>query len=149
MELEDELIFKRFPAEKQEQVRGLVNYALLMGLSGKDLVSIGGKLDRIRTTQERKRIKELIETVKVEPVGITSVYERFKIETTNGAVYQFSHKGYQDIWTVKSTKTNITREHIIQPGLVYSRAFPQVTWDRRYQLAMRLDLAQGKFLLDF
>lgn len=53
------LSFKRFPAEKQEQVRGLVSYAQLMGLDGKDLMSIGGKLDRIK----KKRETELLRTI--------------------------------------------------------------------------------------
>jgi hypothetical protein len=52
MELEEELLFKRFPADKQEQVRQLVAYAQLMGLDGKDLVSIGGKLDHIKASAE-------------------------------------------------------------------------------------------------
>ena len=44
---EKELIFRRFPEDKQEQIRQLVAYTTLMGLSGTDLVSIGGKLNRI------------------------------------------------------------------------------------------------------
>jgi hypothetical protein len=49
------LSFKRFSADKQDQVRALVNYATLMGLSGLDLVSIGGKLDRIAKRRELER----------------------------------------------------------------------------------------------
>jgi hypothetical protein len=49
------LSFRRFPADKQEQVRALVNYATLMGLNGRDLVSIGGKLDRIAKRRELER----------------------------------------------------------------------------------------------
>ena len=49
------LEFRRFPKEKQDQVRALVNYATLMGLTGKDLVSIGGKLDRIKASREKKQ----------------------------------------------------------------------------------------------
>ena len=60
--MEDELIFKRFPEEKQEQVKQLVAYARLMGLDGKDLVSIGGKLDRTRTAEEWRRNKQLVES---------------------------------------------------------------------------------------
>lgn len=48
------LEFKRFPAEKQEQIRQLVSYCTLMGLNGKDLISIGGKLDRL---QERHKFE--------------------------------------------------------------------------------------------
>ena len=52
--MEDEVLleFKRFSADKQEQIRQLVAYTQLMGLTGKDLVSIGGKLDRIQRRKE-------------------------------------------------------------------------------------------------
>jgi hypothetical protein len=60
---EESLFFKRFPAEKQDQVRALVNYATLMGLNGKDLVSIGGKLDRIKAKREKDRMRTIAEEV--------------------------------------------------------------------------------------
>lgn len=56
---EELIVFRRFPKEKQDQVRALVNYATLMGLSGKDLVSIGGKLERLKVSQE-KRAREVV-----------------------------------------------------------------------------------------
>ena len=55
---EKELIFRRFPEDKQEQIRQLVAYTTLMGLSGKDLVSIGGKLNRI---EEKNQALNLIQ----------------------------------------------------------------------------------------
>lgn len=71
-EVDEELLFfRRFPAEKQDQVRALVNYATLMGLNGKDLVSIGGKLDRLKAAAERKQRHTIIaEMMKnVQPIG--------------------------------------------------------------------------------
>lgn len=61
--IEEEVLlsFKRFPADKQEQVRGLVSYAQLMGLDGKDLMSIGGKLDRIKKKHETERLRTIAE----------------------------------------------------------------------------------------
>jgi hypothetical protein len=53
LEKEKELSFRRFPEEKQEQVRQLVAYTTLMGLTGKDLISIGGTLDRLKERQEQ------------------------------------------------------------------------------------------------
>lgn len=52
---DEELVFKRFPPEKQDQVRQLVGFATLMGLTGKDLVSIGSKLDRIKLAGEKRQ----------------------------------------------------------------------------------------------
>ena len=40
--------FKRFSEDKQEQIRQFVSYAQMMGLTGKDIRSIGDKLDRRR-----------------------------------------------------------------------------------------------------
>ena len=68
---EEQLFFRRFPAEKQEQVRGLVAYAQLMGLDGKDLVSIGGKLDRLKAAQVKKQNAYLISELfgRCRPIG--------------------------------------------------------------------------------
>lgn len=53
-ELEHDLQFRRFSPERQEQIRQLVCYATLMGLNGKDLISIGGTWDRSLSTAKRK-----------------------------------------------------------------------------------------------
>jgi hypothetical protein len=63
MEDQDEIIFRRFPAEKQEQVRQLIGWTKLMGLSGDDLVSIGGKLNRLSAQQELSRNKEIAQSM--------------------------------------------------------------------------------------
>lgn len=69
--MEDEILleFKRFSADKQEQIRQLVAYTTLMGLTGKDLVSIGGKLNRIQEKKERQRHLEIGLSYEVVPVG--------------------------------------------------------------------------------
>ena len=40
MQDQDEVIFRRFPDKKQEQVRQLVSWSRLLGLTGRDLVNI-------------------------------------------------------------------------------------------------------------
>jgi len=52
-QLEEDLTFRRFSPEKQEQIRQLVSYTTLLGLTGKDLISIGGRLDRLVSAKER------------------------------------------------------------------------------------------------
>lgn len=59
MEDEIQLEFRRFSADKQEQVRQLVGYCTLMGLTGLDLVSIGGKLARMEKAAEAKKNLEI------------------------------------------------------------------------------------------
>jgi hypothetical protein len=65
MEDEIDIEFKRFSKEKQEQIRQLVAYTTLMGLTGKDLVSIGGKLERMKEAEERKRRLAIVRTYPV------------------------------------------------------------------------------------
>jgi hypothetical protein len=148
MELEEELLFKRFPAEKQEQVRQLVAYAQLMGLNGKDLVSIGGKLDRIKAAAEYKRNKELVES------SFTFLYvgrdsserqlnNRWRIKTAGGS-YSFEGRGW-DMYRIRSNKTGkvvdhrVTSDYSLGTGDYYKR--------RRY--AVMLDVCNGILPLNF
>ena len=149
MELEEELVFKRFPADKQEQVRGLVSYAQLMGLSGKDLVSIGGKLDRLKDAQERKRNMEIVNSFDCLPIGSDDKSDRnrdnrFKIKTIHGA-YNFEST-WGDHWKVTSLKTKATISHRVGS---YDYALGKVTWARRSRYALLLDIASGKLALNF
>lgn len=141
---EEELIFKRFPAEKQDQVRGLVNYATLMGLNGKDLVSIGGKLDRIAAARQRIANVQIIESFNCLPIGQDkNIDERFKLKTTTGT-YNFE-KRYSD-WMVTSASTKKTKRHHAD---VYNKDLPKTNWDRRHRYAVLLDIASGELQLNF
>lgn len=105
--LEDEVLleFKRFPKEKQDQVRGLVNYATLMGLDGKDLISIGGKLDRLKVKQEIKRNRQLVESMNVRPIGQDiDCRKRWAYIDSTGVIYHFTRPAWYDVH-VKNTKT--------------------------------------------
>ena len=145
---EEELLFKRFPVDKQEQVRQLVAYAQLMGLDGKDLVSIGGKLDRIKAASEYKRNKSLVES-SFEFLYIgkdRSEYQlngRWRIKTTTGS-YTFQAQGW-DVYRVKSNKTGavvdhrVTNDYSLGTGDYYKR--------RRY--AVMLDVCNGILPLNF
>jgi hypothetical protein len=145
---EAELLFKRFPAEKQEQVRQLVAYAQLMGLNGKDLVSIGGKLDRIKAASEYKRNKELVESSFAflyvgRDHGDYHLNSRWKIQTAGGS-YTFTAQGW-DMYRVKSNKTGkvvdhrVTNDYSLGQGDYYKR--------RRY--AVMLDVCNGILPLNF
>lgn len=141
---DEELIFKRFPDEKQDQVRGLVNYATLMGLTGKDLVSIGGKLDRIAAARKRIANMQVIETFNCLPIGTTkNTDDRFKLKTTTGT-YNFEKK-YSD-WIVTSVSTKKTKRH--SPD-IWDKDLPKASWDRRHKYAILLDIASGELQLNF
>lgn len=140
---EETMFFKRFPKDKQDQIRGLVNYVTLMGLTGKDLVSIGGKLDRLKASQEIKRNKEIVKSFNCLPIGKDqSVSTRFKLEGLNG-YYKFEERysGY----TITSYATKVTKTHD-PSGYELGR---NVSWNVRKRAYMLLDIANGVFTLNF
>jgi hypothetical protein len=150
MSTEEELLFKRFPADKQEQVRQLVAYAQLMGLDGKDLVSIGGKLDRIKAAAEYRCNKSLVETsFTFLAVGADKnrgeyyLNNRWRIKTAGGS-YTFQAQGW-DVYRVKSNRTGAVRDHRVTAD--YSLGTGDYYKRRRY--AVMLDVAHGILPLNF
>ena len=151
MDNEEELFFKRFPAEKQDQVRALVNYATLMGLNGKDLVSIGGKLDRIKESQDRARRIAIVKGYEVLPIGKDAkassqtqkdrIDQRFKLVTTNGTFHFENNYGN---FRIKSVNTNKVLTH--QPQY---RSWGRIPWRTRERYDMLIDIHEGLVHLTF
>lgn len=140
---EETLFFKRFPKEKQDQIRGLVNYATLMGVTGKDLVSIGGKLDRLKASQEIKRNKEILKSFTCLTIGNDgSISARFKLEGRDG-FYKFEE--HYSRYHVTSYKTKVTKMH--DPN--YYDLGRNMSWNDRRRAYMLLDIANGVFNLNF
>ena len=107
-EMAEEVVlhFKRFSAEKQDQIRALVNYATLMGLDGKDLVSIGGKLDRIKIKQEIDHNRNIVLGMGIRPINKdTSCRQRWAWKGGDGTLYHFKGGSWYDVQIV-NTKTN-------------------------------------------
>jgi hypothetical protein len=99
----EEIKFKRFGEEKQEQVRQLVAYTTLMGLTGKDLISIGTKLERERRNAEAERLWNIVDSYKIEPTGRyagrnyrRSYINQFKL-TYNGKIYHFEDTNWYNV----------------------------------------------------
>lgn len=151
MDNEEELFFKRFPDEKQDQVRALVNYATLMGLNGKDLVSIGGKLDRIKESQDRARRLAIVKGYEVLPIGKDvklsrvplneRIDRRFKLVTVNGAFHFENNYGN---FKIKSVATNKVLTHHPQ-----YRTWGRVGWRTRERYDMLIDIHEGLVQLNF
>lgn len=143
---EEELVFKRFPAEKQDQVRGLVNYATLMGLDGKDLVSIGGKLDRLKASRLKKSNMQAVESFECLPIGKDSnrdIDQRFKMVTVGGT-YHFERSGSR--WTITSLSTKKSVRHNVDS---WEYSLPKVGYERRHRYCLLLDISSGKIVLNF
>lgn len=148
MNTEEELLFKRFPVDKQEQVRQLVAYAQLMGLDGKDLVSIGGKLDRIKAAAEYKRNKSLVESSFTflnvgRDHGEYALNNRWRIKTAGGS-YTFTAQGW-DVYRIKSNTTGTVLDHRVSAD--YSLGTGDYYKRRRY--AVMLDICNGIIPLNF
>jgi hypothetical protein len=141
------MILKRFPEEKQDQIEQLIVYVELMGLTGRDLVAIGGKMDREEASIKKNRNMEIIKSFDCLTIGRDSrwdVNERFKLKTAQGTYNFFS--GSWEHWEVTSLSTK--KKHSHRPD-VYSYDLPKTDWRTRIRYAILLDIAFGKFLLDF
>lgn len=159
MEEFDEVEFSRFPADKQEQVRQLVQFTTLMGLTGKDLISIGGSLERRKKTRERKANQETLKQFDCLLVGDDKKWEsdkwqkerrlddRFRL-VIRDRTYTFSHESWTE-WSIVSKKTKKKVVHDVSPNL-YEYALPRSSeWRREYRLILLMNIATGKLKLDF
>lgn len=145
-----EITFKRFPENKQEQIRQFVAYAQMCGLTGKDIRSIGDKLDRERKAVERKSNMEIIKGFECLYIGNDQkrfdkncINDRFKLKTATGAYnFKYDYYGYQ----VTSLQTKKTVNHRTD---VYAYELPTRNYDEIARYATLLDIAFGKLKLNF
>ena len=151
-----EITFKRFPENKQEQIRQFVSYAQMCGLSGADIRSIGDKLDRERKAVERRQNLEIVKGFECLAIGDDRRHRnhksffqqildsRFKLKTARGD-YNFKYDHYG--WDIKSLSTGVTTRHQTE---VYDYELPlSAGWDRKNRYALLLDINFGKLKLNF
>lgn len=146
-----DITFKRFPESKQEQIRQFVAYAQMCGLTGKDIRSIGDKLDRQRKVEERKANMEIVKGFECLNIGEDArrsdkkyrLNERFKLKTARGAYnFRYDYYGYQ----ITSLTTKKTVAHKTD---VWAYELPTRNYDEITRYATLLDIAHGKLKLDF
>lgn len=138
---------RRFPKEKQEQVEQLVVYAQLMGLSGDDLVAIGGKLARQEASERKIGNMKIIESFDCLPIGGDTrdhLDSRFKLKTAGGS-YNFTNGGWSN-WHILSLRTKVKKTVYVMP-LNYD--LPKVHYLTRERYSLLLGIAEGKIVLDF
>lgn len=137
----------RFSEDKQEQLEQFVAYAQLMGLSGRDLVAIGGKIEREQAKQRKLSNMEIVRGFECLPIGADTRHDldtRFKLKTTTGS-YNFENDTW-DGWEVVSLKTKIKKMHRVHS---YEYDLPKTNYRTRHRYAVLLDIAAGRFKLDF
>ena len=157
----DDIFLKRFSRDKQEQIRQFVSYAQMMGLSGKDIRSIGDKIDRIGRAELRKQNLDIVAGYECLPIGRDgegwakmsnaerqrTLDSRFKLKTARGA-YNF-YLGYDD-WDITSLKTKANkRYHVKYFDYELCSSNYSMSWARQSRYALLLDINSGKLLLDF
>ncbi len=141
----------RFPKEKHEQVRQIMGYIEMCGLTGRDLVSIGGWIDRQalreRYQHARSRVGDYVKSGVIRPIGRDSesqIVNRFKFRTTNGD-YNFMSKGFSATWNVTSQATKTM--HTVRST---TRDWPShLNWARRDFYDLVLDISDGKVILNW
>ena len=144
IEEEVALHFKRFSKEKQDQIQALVNYATLMGLNGKDLISIGGRLERVKANRERvhnRVLADSVQTISIGKDGRSDKLRRFKLETTSGNYYfNITYSDWQITNPKNKTKVTFTPEY---------NDWGKINYDQRRYLDICLAVATGELKLNF
>jgi hypothetical protein len=148
--------FKRFSKDKQEQIRQFGSYAQMMGLTGKDIRSIGDKLDRMAKVAQRTANREIVAGYECIPVGddkraknhgktyLNQVLDRrFNLKNARGT-YRFVSNW--DCWYIfsLSTKTKLNYK-----GDWFEHELGDVSYERRQRYGVLLDINSGKLVLDF
>jgi len=151
--IEEEVLlsFRRFSADKQDQVRALVNYATLMGLNGKDLMSIGGKLDRIAKRRELERdiviAEELCKSctlVGADKKSTTRDVRRWTYTDGSGRKWAFNDA---DSWQIQViSDTGVKRRFRNLDRYDLGRSARNSLWCMKQTM---LNLHHGKIVLNF
>jgi hypothetical protein len=134
---------KRFDKAKHEQLEGLLQWCQLMGLTGKDLVSLGGHIDRAQKTEEAKTNRALAETVKFDTVGADKeMSNKWSLKNAHGR-YTFESGSWQRV-QVTSNKTKVRKTF----NLKYYE-LGRLGWRNRDRLMCAINIAMGHIVLDF
>lgn len=148
-ELDVSIEFSRFPPEKQEQIRALVSYTTMMGLTGKDLISIGGKLDRLKTKNEiannRRIIDQMLTDKIIRTVGKDKDMRRRWVYLQGGTRYYFTDTHWGSV-TVANPKTGQRRNITIPSFYQFGR---YRVYNNRDVANIMLNVHFGEIMLNF
>ena len=139
---------KRFTKEKMQQVEQLISYVTLMGLTGEDLVSIGGKMTRDSKRDIIKANMEIVRSFNCLKIGGDAhTQSRFKLKTPAGN-YNIEQPGwYHHEWVIHSLKTKVKKTVAVDPR---DYDLPRhLDYQNRARCALLLHIAAGKIPLNF
>lgn len=134
---------KRFDKAKHDQLEGLLQWCQLMGLSGKDLVSLGGHIDRAERTAEAKKNRALAETIKFDAVGADKeMSTKWSYKTPNGR-YTFESSSWHQVYVVNN-KTKVRKKFNLE-----QYELGRVSWRNRDRLQSAMNIINGQIVLNF
>lgn len=135
---------KRFDKAKHEQLEGLLQWCQMMGLSGKDLVSLGGHIERSQARERAISNRRIVDGLGCEPVGKDRAIEsRWKFKT-NGVTWRVDVDYSNAKFTNYATKTSKTF-HVA----MHDEELGKMHWRKRLYYATMLDVVNGRIKLDF
>ena len=138
---------KRFDPDKHEQLIGLLQWCQLMGLTGKDLVSLGGHISRIQVAEQARTNVALVDGLECQPIGqdkTSNMDQRWKYRQGDIWFHFQEQGGYGSRIKVTNTKTKMTK--IFNPGYY---ELGRKRWRTALRYRAMLDVVNGKILLDF
>jgi hypothetical protein len=138
--MSDQPIFRRFSADRQEQIQQLLTYVQLLGLSGRDLVSIGQTLTRITVSADLKHKRSIARDLAAQARPVQDgvhVTRMFEWSGPTGHVHVFSRAGldsgrarvvsYRD--ATKSKQLTSSRPgHGVSQLVIYLPGYARRTW---------------------
>lgn len=134
---------KRFDPSKHQQLEEFIAWVRMMGLSGRDLVSLGGQMDRMEQRDTVLQNRAIVEGMQVDPVGSDrSTAERWTVKTINGR-YKFQCD-YNMVHVV-SYKTKKSKTFHVSENYELGK----MHWRKRIKYEALLDWHHGKIVLDF
>lgn len=149
---------KRFPESKHEQIKQLMSYIQLCGVTGKDLVSIGGHIDRTNRAENFKKIQSRINDFTFHPVGehdrkLAKINRwhwwnaKWAIITPTGRyVFDSDYWGY--VFNVTNTKTKVRNTFTVTGN--HSEDFTtSVPYIKKCAYEIMMDVADGHVVLNF
>lgn len=136
---------KRFDKAKHDQLEQLIAWCTMMGLTGKDLISLGGHIQRFQDREEIDKNLEIVKSYKssLKLVGKdTDFRTRFTITSIHGK-YLIENSGYSSV-SVTSYNTKIRINHGIGEWKL-----GRIAWDLRWRYRALLEVHAGRIKLDF
>jgi hypothetical protein len=135
---------KRFDKDKLEQLEGLLQWCALLGLTGKDLISLGGHIDRIQAREVMLANMAIVDGMGCTPVGDdTNMHRRWRFKHANGT-YRFEEIGWYCV-KITNTRTKVVKKFTVKQdhdlGHMVSR--------KRLRYYTMLDVSNSTILLDF